>query len=229
VQRAALQRHREHGVRVRARRFALCTLHSALAGLGVAGLSGCTDWAGYDLDYFWGNIPALATLRGSVAYDPYELPRLPAEHTIPVETPIGEVPAPFTQASLDSVAVTLSNPYAPTPDEVVLARGQKVYINQCYACHGPQGAGDGPVVGPGKYPFAPAINGPTTAARSDGYLYGIIAVGRGLMPPYGERIAHLDRWAVVSYLRVLQRQGNPLPDGAAGVPTVVDPPETAAP
>lgn len=204
----------------------------ALAGLLAMGLSGCTDWAGYDLDYAWGYIPALATLRGSVAYDPYELPRLPAEHTIPVASPIGDVPPRFTQAQLDSAAATLSSPFGPNPAPAVLARGEEVYRNQCYACHGPQGAGDGPVVGPGKYPFAPALNDGTANARSDGYLYGIIAVGRGLMPPYGERIAHLDRWAVVSYVRQLQRGGTTSQqpgDATPLTPTVVNPPDTITP
>ncbi|HYR11834.1 MAG TPA: hypothetical protein VEQ60_28880, partial [Longimicrobium sp.] len=31
-----------------------------------------------------------------------------------------------------------------------------------------------------------------------------IDVGRNLMPPYGTRITHLDRWAIVHYVRQLQ-------------------------
>lgn len=203
-----------------------------LIALGTLTLSACTDLAGYDLDYFWGNFPFMAVLRGSVAYDPYELPRLPAPGTIPVASPIGDVPPPFTQLQLDSAGATLSNPFAGSAPPVVLARGAKVYENQCYACHGPAGAGDGPVVGPGKYPFAPAVNGAATAARSDGYIYGVIAIGRGLMPAYGERIQHLDRWAVVEYVRELQRQagaGAPAEAVTPGVPTVVNPPDSVLP
>ncbi|HET7321242.1 MAG TPA: c-type cytochrome [Longimicrobiaceae bacterium] len=192
--------------------------HCALVGLclGVVGLSGCTDWAGYDIDYFWENIPILSTMRHTVTYDPYEMPRLPAEHTIPVVSPIGDVPPPFTQAQLDSAAATLTNPYGSSPSAEVLARGKFLYDTQCIVCHGPAGAGDGSIVGGGKFPFAPAINSAATAARSDGYIYGMIAVGRGLMPPYGEKLRHLDRWAVVTYVRELERQasGNaaPMPD-----------------
>lgn len=186
----------------------------ALVGLATLGLTGCTDWAGYDLDHAWGYVPFLSTMRGSVTYDPYEMPRVPAENTIPVVSPQGDVPGHFAQAQLDSAAATLTNPFAGAASPEVLAQGQATYAQQCSVCHGPTGAGNGPVVGQGKYPFAPPINGPQTAGRSDGYLYGIIVVGRGLMPPYGERMTHLERWALVSYLRALQQQAGASPSAA---------------
>ena len=43
------------------------------------------------------------------------------------------------------------------------------------------------------------------AAYSDQYIYAMIRVGRGLMPEYGSRITHFDRWHVVNYVRQLQR------------------------
>ena len=193
---------------------------AAIAGLALAG-SACTDWAGYDLDYFWDALPVLSTMRGSVTYDPYDMPRLPAPNSVPLATGNGDVPGPFTQLQLDSAAATLTNPFAGSADPTVLARGQAVYTSQCFACHGPTGAGNGPVVGVGKFPTAPAINGAATAGRSDGYIYGVIAVGRGLMPAYGERVTHNDRWAVVSYLRALQRQG-----GAPATAAPVNPPDS---
>jgi mono/diheme cytochrome c family protein len=187
---------------------------------GALVLSGCTDWAGYDLDYFWDYIPTLSTMRTTVSYDPYDMPRLPAPHSVPAFAPNGDIPPPFTQLQLDSAAATLSSPLA-AGDPAVLARGQERYAIHCATCHGPEGAGDGPVVGPGKYPFAPAVNGDITAARSDGYLYAVTVAGRGLMPPYGDKLAEADRWAIVAYLRDLQRRGDPI--AVPGVPTVVDP------
>lgn len=203
--------------RINARKARALTVVGALAVVGT----GCTDWAGYDLDYFWDTIPALSTMRSSVTFDPYDMPRLPAPNSVPNATGNGDVPGPFAQTQLDSAAATLTNPFAGSANPAVLARGQAVYGNQCFACHGPTGAGNGPVVGPGKFPMAPALNGAATAGRSDGYLYGVIVVGRGLMPAYGERITHNDRWAVVSYLRELQRQGGAPatpPPAAAGEP-----------
>jgi mono/diheme cytochrome c family protein len=151
-------------------------------------------------------------MRRSVIPDPYAMPRLPAPHSIPSGNPMGDVPGHFTSAQLDSVAPTLANPYAGGADAAVLARGAAKFQTYCSVCHGPQGAGNGIVVSPitaggktfGRFPGAPALNGAATAARSDGYIYAVLAAGRGLMPPYGERVAHLDRWAIVEYVRSLQ-------------------------
>jgi mono/diheme cytochrome c family protein len=190
----------------------------ALAGvllLGSSALSGCTDYAGYDLDRIIGSVPWLSVLREDVSYDPYELPRLPAEGSIPVASPVGDVPPPFTQLQLDSVAGTLTSPLQPTA--AVLERGKIQYERNCAVCHGAQGAGNGTVVGNGKFPFAPPVNGANTAGRTDGYLYAIIRVGRGLMPAYGDRMTHQDRWAVVAYMRQLQGRSMAAPAAAPAV------------
>jgi mono/diheme cytochrome c family protein len=42
------------------------------------------------------------------------------------------------------------------------------------------------------------------AGYSDAYIYAMIRVGRGLMPEYGSRISHFDRWHIVNYVRQLQ-------------------------
>ena len=195
-----------------------------LAALVCTVLPACTDWAGYDLDVASGKVPQLANMRRSVIPDPYAMPRLPAPHSIPSGNPMGDVPERFASSQLDSVAPTLRNPYAGGAPQAVLARGAVMFNNNCMVCHGPQGAGNGPVVQPargaggksfGRFPGAPAINGAITAARSDGYIYAVIAAGRGLMPPYGERVPHLDRWAVVEYVRTLQAATGAAPQRTA--------------
>jgi hypothetical protein len=50
---------------------------------------------------------------------------------------------------------------------------------------------------------APNLLTPITKGRTDGYLYGMIRNGRGLMPNYN-RIEDDDRWDVVNYVRALQ-------------------------
>jgi hypothetical protein len=58
----------------------------------------------------------------------------------------------------------------------------------------------------GKHPTVAAynLNGPIVAGYTDPYIYGMIRVGRGLMPAYGFRIPHYDRWRIVNYVRSLQ-------------------------
>ena len=96
----------------------------------------------------------------------------------------------------------LANPTP--PNSASLANGRKYYQINCAVCHGDRGMGDGPVT---KYGMPGiAITGEATRARSDGYIYGMIRNGRGLMPTYN-RIEEMDRWDVVNYVRALQGGG----------------------
>lgn len=211
-------------------------LSLSLLVLGVS-LAACTDWAGYDIDVASGKVPQLANMRRNVIPDPYGMVRLPAPNTVPVQSPMGELPPHFASDKLDSVAPTFHNPYAGGAPPAVLARGEVVFHNNCYVCHGPEGAGNGPIVqmaqAGGKsyqrFPFAPAINSAATAARADGYIYGVISAGRGLMPPYGPRLTNADRWAVVEYVRTLQQRAGQTPQrgGANNTGTFPQPPAAA--
>ena len=188
----------------RSRSSVAVTSRRLFGGLGIAALTltGCTDAAGYDLDYIIGRASILSTMRRSVSYEAQQLPRLPAPGSVPLSAGNGEMLPTFTQTQLDSVGAALTNPFPVTPE--LIERGEVVFQNQCFVCHGAQGAGNGPVVGPGKFPMGPSLVDGTALARSDGYIYGIIRVGRGLMPSYAERINHADRWAVVAYVNQLQ-------------------------
>lgn len=94
----------------------------------------------------------------------------------------------------------------PTPaNEASLANGKKYYQINCAVCHGMAGDGNGGLkkVNP-AYGFAPSLMTPSATGRSDGYIYGIIRNGRGVMPNYN-RIEDHDRWDVVNYVRTLQK------------------------
>lgn len=175
----------------------------ALTLAGLAGVAGCTQ-----VDDFWATIPFLSMLRDAPSYDPYEMPRPAPRNSIPFRTPVEEVlpPTPPTDAGLRAFAAEYPNPIA--MDSTSLARGQAMYERYCLVCHGAEGAGrqTGPVTATGAYPaIAPPVSEGTAVALPDGYMYGIIRVGRGLMPAYGDRITHSDRWHIVNYIRYLQQ------------------------
>jgi mono/diheme cytochrome c family protein len=97
----------------------------------------------------------------------------------------------------------LTNPVAATPAAV--ERGQVLYTQFCVMCHGETGAGDGPVVGENRLPPLPTLNllSERAIGLSDGYIWGMIANGRGVMPTY-RRIPTDERWYLVHYVRSLQ-------------------------
>lgn len=95
----------------------------------------------------------------------------------------------------------------PVPDtEESLATGQKLFERYCYACHGPKGMGDGPVIKRGFYPLN--LNSPGVIGRTDGYIYAYIRYGgKVMMPSYRESVTAEQAWDIVNYVRKLQ--GNP--------------------
>ena len=106
------------------------------------------------------------------------------------------------------------------PDERSLRNGHMQYAINCAVCHGDRGMGNGPMV-TGGFGFPPIPIGAGTRAATtltDGYVFGIMRNGRGLMPPYN-RIEEMDRWDVVNYLRALQRDST-TPAGAFARPGV---------
>jgi mono/diheme cytochrome c family protein len=164
-------------------------------------------------------------MRISRSFDPYENTIAPPENSVPFasgnNTPgpgrlntgqpeMGLMPAPFAQADLfGPVVQNLPNPVP--ADQASLERGEVLFNRMCAVCHGPAGVGAQANIIE-KYPLLIAYNlsGSVVAGYSDGYIYGIMRVGRGLMPPYAHQISHFDRWNIVNYIRVLQVQaGNP--------------------
>jgi len=103
--------------------------------------------------------------------------------------------------TIDSLA-RVPNPVA--ADARSLENGHRLYSVNCAVCHGDAGDANGNMrqLNP-NYGFAPPINGAATAARTDGYIWGMMRNGRGLMSSFN-RIPEQERWDVVNYIRGLQ-------------------------
>lgn len=91
----------------------------------------------------------------------------------------------------------------------LLYRGKDRYDIYCSVCHG--GAGDGQgIIMTGQYGYVPAPNFHTDYIREqpDGHFYSAITNGIRSMPSYATQIKVEDRWAIVSYIRALQKSQN---------------------
>ncbi len=76
-------------------------------------------------------------------------------------------------------------------------------------CHGLAGDGQG-IIMTGGYGYVPAptFHSEMVRAQADGYLYNALTYGVRSMPGYGTQIPVEDRWAIVAYIRALQRSQN---------------------
>lgn len=89
----------------------------------------------------------------------------------------------------------------------LLNRGKERYDIFCSSCHGLDGSGNGPIVDgrwikPVSYWHERVVN------YRDGQLFDIISNGIRSMPAYSQQISENDRWAIVSYIRALQKSNN---------------------
>jgi mono/diheme cytochrome c family protein len=107
-------------------------------------------------------------------------------------------------AVVNAVEAGKGAPTRPPITAALLARGQERFQIYCNMCHGNDGYGNGMVVQHG-FPQPPSFHSDRVRNLSDEYIHDVISNGRGKMPPYGDQIPDADRWAIISYVRALQR------------------------
>jgi mono/diheme cytochrome c family protein len=156
--------------------------------------------------------------------------RLPVDGTVPMGYEIPAAPAYKTIASGNAretftgiPAMSFSNspdyyntgrmgdqwgtglPVAVTP--ALLARGQQRFTINCAVCHGATGSGNGVT---SKYGLSNIANyhDPKYLAMADGEIFNTITNGHNTMLGYGANVDVYDRWAIISYIRALQRSEN---------------------
>jgi mono/diheme cytochrome c family protein len=88
--------------------------------------------------------------------------------------------------------------------EELLHRGQNRFNIYCSPCHDRTGSGKGMVVASGLVP-PPSFHEQRVLDFADGYLFEAITRGVRTMPSYAAQVPAADRWAIVAYLRALQR------------------------
>jgi mono/diheme cytochrome c family protein len=138
--------------------------------------------------FFANGISSQFPVPGTIARgDPYE------------DTPLNTGKKPGTTNYVDTIPIPVT--------AELMARGQERFNIYCAACHGAGGDGKGT---PTKFGMAVIGDLHDNKARrvpqqSDGEIFYTITYGKNLMQAYGPQIPIHDRWAIIAYLRALQR------------------------
>jgi len=119
------------------------------------------------------------------------------EHPLPVGQNVGA-----KSPTLDEKQFVDTFPYPVTLQ--VLEHGRDRYMIFCAVCHDPVGTGHGKIVERG-YTQPPSYHTPRLRAVPVGHLFAVITEGYGSMPSYAGQISPRDRWAIVAYVRAMQR------------------------
>ena len=137
--------------------------------------------------------------------------RLPVEGTVPRSKPVvveGREVYPFEDTPLNTGRVPGTTNFVetlPLPmSEQLLARGQQRYTINCSPCHGAAGDGKGVTA---KYNMLAMANfhDARLVKMPDGEIFNTISYGKNLMGAYGANVTITDRWAIIAYIRALER------------------------
>jgi len=149
----------------------------------------------------------------------FDLPSLPTAMRAAVDSGLTHLAALLDRlAPQDSVAraadalirrIGVDEPVPSRPPS--LARGAAVFQQQCAACHGETGHGDGPKARRLKGPPPPNLTDPAVmSGTSTLEIFRRVAIGvpGTAMPEFAENISEEDRWAVAAYVATLQYGGS---------------------
>lgn len=114
---------------------------------------------------------------------------------------------------------------SPLPvNDAVVERGRQRYAIYCQPCHDARGDGKGILFQRGNVPTA-SFHQEKLLKYTDGQIFDVITNGVGLMAGYRWPIPPADRWAIIAYVRDLQRKrlasaseasATPPPKGGSG-------------
>ena len=140
--------------------------------------------------------------------------RLPVDGTVargPAFTNGAEVVWPYQDHPVNTGRIPhLTNfiDNIPVPvTEQLMARGRERFNISCSPCHGATGAGNGVTTKLGMSTIADLHDavGRKVPQQRDGELFNTISNGKGLMQGYAANLDIHDRWAIIAYVRALQR------------------------
>lgn len=172
---------------------------AAILAALVAGASACSDRVGSGWDW--------ERMRVQPRYAPYGASAFYPDGKAMQAPPAGAVPREaVARAETDSADTTLlaATLLAAMP-AAQLDRGATRFHIFCAVCHGERGNGVSVVASNMDDPKPPSLLAASIRALSAARLYAVISDGFGQMPSYASELSAADRWAVIAYVRALQR------------------------
>jgi mono/diheme cytochrome c family protein len=85
-----------------------------------------------------------------------------------------------------------------------VTKGQNRYQIYCAPCHGALGDGNGITKSYGMV-ATPTYHDDRLRSMAEGEIYNTITHGKNTMFPYADKLSPDERWAVIAYVRALQR------------------------
>jgi mono/diheme cytochrome c family protein len=131
---------------------------------------------------------------------------------MPVAGTVSRNPLPYMIGEQKDAA-GLGNPLPRTKE--VLNRGRRLFNDHCSVCHGV--LGDGQPTLTAAYGAKPAnLSAQNIVDLPDGEMYDVVMRGKNAMPSYAADLSQEERWAVLDYVRALQRALNATDEDVAG-------------
>ena len=145
--------------------------------------------------------PKLRPQKPSPFFADQRTSRLPVPGTIPVDALLADNPASNGRVPGTTNFVE-TNPFPITRE--FLVRGQQRFTIYCSPCHSQAGDGNGITT---KYGMLRAGNfhEPRLVKAPDGELFHTVTYGKNQMPSYAAQVPVADRWAIIAYIRALER------------------------
>jgi len=89
----------------------------------------------------------------------------------------------------------------------LMALGREKFNIFCAVCHHPLGSGDGVTKQYGMV-ATPSYHDDRLRQMAEGEIFNTITHGKNTMLPYADKLRPQERWAVIAYVRALQRAAN---------------------
>ena len=124
----------------------------------------------------------------------------------------GYLPYRIPKDSLEMASRRLVSPLDTAQNKAILAEGKILYEVYCDHCHGVKGDGEGKVatgvkidgVDRGSYAGVANLKGDAFKNITEGHIFHVITMGKGLMQSHGSQVGTEDRWKIARYVKALQ-------------------------